>query len=202
MKKQLLSSVFLLAVASNALALTLTFSDADRFASLPAGPAGITLTAGGPVASVSGSFDLVNPDGTSSFTIGSPYAYSQTYSSVLGFIPGLYNIVEDDSNVTLFLRDPGGSTESAVYTASTHIISQGSFTTAVIISQSITASIITSLSATGSFNYTVTATSGSFIIDAAYLEVKATVPDGGSTVALLGSALMVGAFFRRKFLLA
>ena len=210
MKKQLLSSVFLLAVASNALAASYTFSDADRFGSLvtvgsgptnpPVGsPAGITLTSGGPSASVSGSFDLVNADGTSSFTLGTPYAPSvrKTYSSALGFIPG--TLFTDYGVVTLFFRDPAGGSETVVFTASPDTITASDIGTQFFISPTISATLTTALNLSGAFSYTVTATSGSFILDAAYLEVGASVPDGGSTATLLGSALLVGAFLRRRY---
>jgi hypothetical protein len=206
MKKQILSSVFLLAVASNALAASYIFSDADRFGSLvtsgtnpPIGsPAGVTLTAGGPTPSVSSSFDIVNPDGTPSFTLGVPYPFTATYNSVLGFTPGL--IAVDYGLVTLFLRDPSGGSETLEFTASTFLIEAGSVGTQLVVSDYATAAVTAALDATGAFNYTITATSGSFILDAAYLQVGATtVPDGGSTATLLGSALLVGTFLRRRY---
>lgn len=203
MKKQILSTLFLFTVASNAFATLLTFSDADSFGGLNGQgvPIGQTLTFGTSGATVSSSFNLVNPDGTSSFNIAAPYSgfFQGTYASALGFVPNA-NYFTSSANLILFFRDPGAGAEALTFTAGMFSFNQGSFATLLVISQDVTAQVFGDIDSTGGFNYSVSATSGSFILDAAYLEVEANaVPDGGSTVALLGSVLMAGACLRRKF---
>ena len=50
--------------------------------------------------------------------------------------------------------------------------------------------ILTDINADGILGYTITATKGNFFVTDAELDVTATVPDGGATMALLGLGLL------------
>ena len=199
MKKQILLGLFAMGLAMSAKATT--FADADYFGTQSGGPngnpSGTTLTFGGTASTSGQSFDFVNADGTASFTIAAPYSTGLgTYTSQLGFLVGSQHVV--DGYVTLFMRDPAGGSETLVYTSelASQSITHGSFTTQLVISENITAEVAGIIDANGKIAYTVTATSGSFVLDAAYMNI--TVPDGGSTVALLGGAVLALGIFRRK----
>jgi VPDSG-CTERM motif len=209
MKKQLIMAVAALSMAAGAQANVYTFADADYFGTIhstggvnpPNGsPNGVTLTFGGATPSATTTFDFVSPDATPSFVIGSPYLPATvrgTYSTQLGFQVGTHSVL--DGFVTLFLRDPAGGTEGIKYTSSlnSQTITHGEFTTQLVISEGITANVAGFIDSNGFISYTVAATSGSFILDAAYMEIHAT-PDGGSTLTLMGCAVMGLGIFRRK----
>jgi hypothetical protein len=111
-------------------------------------------------------------------------------------------------NVSLFLRDadttlnPDGG-ETIIYTS--QLLSQtivgGAFTTQLHISQGITAFVAGIIDGAGNITYTVTATSGSFTLDAAYMEIETerrNVPEGGATAMLLGLGSLGLGLVRRK----
>jgi len=88
-----------------------TFADADYFGGIneeTGNPNGLLLDAGGRVV-VDTSFNFIFDDGTSGFTLGSPYdaGVQGTYSSELGYVPG--TTIDPASLVfTFFFRDPNG----------------------------------------------------------------------------------------------
>ena len=211
MKKQILQTLLTVGALSLAIhsnAALFTYSDADYFGTIhttggvnpPNGsPNGTLLTAGGGSASVTTTFNFVTGDGTASFVIGTPYLPTNvrgTYSSQLGFQVGAHSV--QDGFVTLFLRDSAG-TEAVAYTSElgSQSITHGSFETQLVISEGITATVAGIIDANGYISYTVSASSGSFILDAAYMEITA-IPDGGLTVALLGFGLVGVEGLRRK----
>ncbi len=210
MKKSLLT-LFSLALAVSAHATSYTFADADYFGgknvnNTPKGQKMSAVNTATTKNSVSGTFDIVplTLDGTANFTIlGSVYLDqppTTTYSSTLGFVPnGPITIL--NGFVKFFFRDIDGANESFTISLPGISRTETSFSTYLSISQGASVNIITALNATGNVTYTVNRTSGNFVFDAAYLQVNAT-PDGGSTLALLGSVLMVGAVLRRKLALA
>jgi hypothetical protein len=178
-----------------------TYSDADYAGTLngSGNPSGIQLVAGGSGASFSSTFDFVNADATSTFTIGTPYKsyFWDTYVSQLGFRVGIDLVVPETACITLFFRDPNNSTETFTFTAADLLMPQGNVNTAFVLSNGATASIDSIINASGSLSYSITATSGDLYFDAAFMEIVAT-PDGGSTVCLLGLALMsIGAWRHR-----
>jgi hypothetical protein len=202
---KILALLGVIAAGSSAMASTFTFSDADSFGGLngSGNPIGVTLTAGGSDTQ-GGSFNFVTADSTPSFIIGDPYQANDQgpYKTQLGFIVGQNFVIS--GNVSLFLRDtdtalsPDGG-EAIVYTSQllSQTITGGSFETQLHISQGINASVIGFINAQGFITYTVQATSGSFILDAAYMEVNA-VPDGGATAMLLGVGILGLGAMRRK----
>ena len=84
------------------------YADADFFGGTNGGgnPNGVHLVAN---TFVQASFNFVNPDHTSSFTIGAPYdpLLQGTYSSQLGYVPG--TMIDPNSLFfSFFFRDPNG----------------------------------------------------------------------------------------------
>ena len=209
MKKRVFLTAVTVALATNVQAITI-FSDADYFGTIHTGgganppngsPNGITLTFGGGSASTTTTFDFVTSDSTASFVIGTPYTSvgRGTFVSQLGFTIG-QDIVED-GNITLWLRDPSGGSESVAYTShlNSQSIGHGSFSTSLLISEYITAQVMGYIDADGFISYTVAASAGSFVLDAAMMEIVThRIPDGGLTVALLGFALVSVESLRRK----
>lgn len=201
MKKLVVLSLASLALAVNVQATQIIYSDADYFgggAGTP--PSGIQLKSSGGTASVTGSFNFAAADGTASFTVGAPYASGDqgTYTSVTGFVSPL-SVVPGSMNFTLFFRDPNAGAEVYAFAANDLYIAGGPISTKFVLhlNGGDTASVDAEIDATGKLNYTISASSGEFILDAAYAEITATT-DGGSTVALLGLALVGVEGLRRK----
>lgn len=183
------------------------YADADFFGGVngSGNPNGIHLTAfpGPPPQGVTSSFDFVNSDGTPSFTIGAPYDPNQqgTYTSVLGYPVG--TMIDPNSLFfTFFVRDPngGGEHERINFGPGDLIFNNGSFTGTAVLNFGGNLAVIGDIKATGKVDYRVRAISGEFIFDAAYAHFNniPSVPDGGSTVALLGLALAGVGMLRRK----
>jgi hypothetical protein len=182
------------------------YSDADSFGGLNSGPStpiGQTVTSG---QSVLGSFNFVVDDGTSGFSIGSPYPSFErdTYVSSLGFTAGSDTVVSGTGFMKFFVRE--GVSDFEIFTISmADITFQASvFSTAFSLSSGVTATVEGSINTSGAVDYAITANSGSFILDAAYMEIEAqpttqAVDDGGITAVLLGSAIFGIAAFRTKF---
>jgi hypothetical protein len=205
--KRIITLTVLGVLAAGSSVMANTFSDADSFGGLngSGNPLGITLNAAGPLAgrSKSGTFDFVVADGTSFFQTGTPYPLTDQdpYSTVLGFLVGTDTVV--DGYVALFFRDPRGGSETLTYTSSlfSQLITSGAFTTQLHIQESINATVAGIIDASGNINYTITATTGSFILDGAYMEIytkRPSVPDGGATAMLLGMGVLSLGAIRRK----
>lgn len=204
MKKQVLLSLIALGVfALGSTAQAYLYSDADYFGGLSevGTPLGVHMVFGTGTGSVTSSFNIVAPDGTSSFTIGFPYVagVQGLYASNLGFPVGAQTIVPGSVQMRFFFRDPSGGTESVLINVADVMLANGSFSTLVLLNIGGSALIEGSLNALGFVFYTVTATSGEFFFDAAYLQAEAT-PDGGATVTLLGVGLCALGAVRRKFI--
>jgi hypothetical protein len=194
------------AVVACSSVLANNFSDADAFGGIDGTgkPNGVTLNAAVPgQGSVTGTFDFVNPDGTSFFQTYAPYAISDQdpFFTQLGFLVGTDTTVS--GRLSLFFRDPLGGAETVTY--SSQLLSQqivhGSFTTQLKIAESINGTVAGLIDANGNISYTITAASGSFILDGAYMEietVRRNVPDGGATSMLLGLGTLGLGLMRRK----
>lgn len=159
--------------------------DADQF--------GISIAPGVGNAYAS-SFDLVNADGTSSFLVNasnySPFTQQggQTFTSVLGYTPGESIL---GGEMAFWFRDTLGDSFTINLDLATdfNIVTGGP---QVVVGQSLTVSVIASLEADGAVNYTVTnGGPNNITFDYAVLRADtANVPDGGTTLALLGSAII------------
>ncbi len=209
MKKQitlLLAGFTALALVSSARAVpnVAVYSDADFFGTQHGGPngnpQGVHLGVGG-LNLVTGTFNLVAPDATSSFTIAAPYAAGVrgTYNSALGFTPGVQHILPGSVTIRFLFRDPSGGAETfSVSVGSNTLFSQGSFNIQLVLtSNGATASIEGILNSTGMVSYTIRRTTGEFWLDAAYLQATA-LPEGGPDVALLGLGLVALGAVRYK----
>lgn len=182
------------------------YSDADYFGGknwLTGAPNGQTVGSG---QSISGTFNFVSGDGTSSFSIGLPYNILEwdTYSSSLGFTPGAETIVTGSGFMKFFIRE--GILDVEVFTFSLADISfQASvFATAFTLSSGVTATIEGAINATGEVAYSVSSNGGSFVVDAAYMEIASStnthsIPDNGATVLLFGIALLGVTALNTKF---
>lgn len=157
-------------------------------------PSGMLLTAGDPP--LVGTFDFTNPDGTTAFSITNPYPthFHSTFASILGFDPLLETAV--DGFVAFFFRDPNGGDETTTVavTPNLNLASNGSgYSTFLVLGAGMTADVLLDINADGMVNYTINATSGEFVVDAAYAQIRVEqrrVPEGGSALALLGLGLI------------
>jgi hypothetical protein len=122
-----------------------------------------------------------------------------------GFNPTLQQI--DHAVVTFTLGDLFGSETYNISIESDSLFSGGSFTGLINLGSDITGSLLADLNADGILNYTVSTTRGSFWLLNANLTAEASnfqsiptadVPDGGTSVALLGLGLLALAFVRTK----
>lgn len=200
MKNYIVSALSALALSVTAQAVM--YADADYFGGVNGtnNPIGITLNSGG---SVTDSFNFVGPDGTSGFVAGAPYFTSPfpalPFSSVLGYIPN--SGVAQSGSFTFFLRDPGGVESLKVeFNLGVQTSTSIDFENFKLFSEGFSGNILATVGSSGSINYVLTATTGSFILDAAYAQVNiAPVPEGGSALALLGVAMVGVHAFRRRF---
>lgn len=197
---KLFSTVAAICLCASAHALT-TYSDADYFGGLTpvlSTPNGQTVGSG---QSINGTFNFVAADGTSGFSIGLPYGIFDwdSYTSALGFTPGAESVVPGSAFLKFFIRE--GILDFEVFTFSLADISFQStvFSTAFALSSGVTATVEGAINASGEVAYSISSNSGSFIVDAAYMEISTQrVPDGGASVLLLGSALLGIAAIRSK----
>ena len=209
--KKTICAAGILGLALSANAISYTFSDADWFGSLNANniPSGVHMVTGTGTATVSGSFNFVTADGTSSFKISTPYLPGVlggrgTYSSALGFTPGIQQIVPGTLAVAFFFRDPSAGNEAIQ-------VSSGSFGSTVnnIVSAQLvgfgggeSAAVDVSIDSFGILNYTVKSLGSAgqeVYLDAAYASFDAQdIPDGGSMVLALGLAVMSFEGIRRS----
>jgi hypothetical protein len=178
-----------------------TFADADFFGGIGPGgnPNGILLDAGGRVV-VDTSFNFIFDDGTSGFTLGSPYdaGVQGTYSSSLGYVPG--TAIDPSSLVfTFFFRDPNSGDEGErVNIGFGDLVFDGSSFTGTLVTQfGGNALLVGDIQANGFVMYRVRALSGEFILDGSIAQFT-TVPEGGSAAVLLGIALIGIEVMRRK----
>jgi hypothetical protein len=178
-----------------------SYSDADFFGGTNGNgnPNGIQLVAGaGSGSFVQTTFDFVNSDGTSSFTIGDPYAFSDwgTYSSELGYVTGT-PIDSDSLFFSFFFRDPnGGSERERIDIDNIHVDQNGNFTVRLNTTLGGSGMLRGTIESTGAVAYRVTASTGEFYLDGAYAGFQ--TPDGGSTVVMLGVALVGIEMVRRR----
>ena len=199
MKKHLFIVLGTLAMAGGAQAVV--YSDADSF--------GVTLNVGSPA--VTGDFNFINmADGSTSFAIGAPYLpeqLRQTYSSADGFDPVRQDVVPGSGAFIFFFRDPdlSGVTNAVTVTIGSPVdplqgVVAQTFQNQFVFSKNMTGVIEGQISDTGILSYSVVNSGQSpFVFDAAFARIEATaVPDGGSAVALLGTALLAMEVVRRK----
>jgi hypothetical protein len=186
-----------------------TYSDADYFGGtswLFSTPKGQTV---GPGGSIDGTFNFVSNDGTSEFNILLPYGILQWdhYESQLGFTPGFDTVVPGSGFMKFFIRE--GTRDLEVITLSLADMSFQSsvFNSSIILTSGLSATVEGSINAFGEVAYSISSNSGSFIVDAAYMEFTARsspsasypVPDGGGTLILMGIALVGIAAIHSKF---
>jgi len=197
--KTLVLTICVLLVAVSGFAAS--FSDADFFGGTngSGNPNGIQLVAGtGSSSFVQATFDFVNTDGTSSFTIGDPYAISDwgTYSSQLGYTTGT-PINPDSLLFSFFFRDPnGGSERERIDIGDIQVDQNGNFSVRLNTTFGGSGLLRGSIESTGAVTYRVTAAAGEFYLDGAYAGFQ--TPDGGSTVVMLGMALIGMELLRRR----
>ncbi|MCC6821338.1 MAG: VPDSG-CTERM sorting domain-containing protein [Verrucomicrobia subdivision 3 bacterium] len=140
-------------------------------------------------------------------------AFNTSYSgqfTLAGYNPGIETITS--AVATFKLNDAFGGREGYNITVEANpFLSGGSFATSlfgtITVGSGITGNILGILDATGVLDYTITRTSGEFWLTNARLVAQAStrtgtnptsVPDGGTTLAMLGMGL-VGVFgLRRK----
>lgn len=204
--RQLACAVVLLLLQFSAQAVV-TYSDADYFGGkdwLFDTPKGQTVGAG---QSINGTFNFVNDDGTSEFNILLPYGLFQWehYESELGFTPGLETVVPGSGFMKFFLRE--GTRDLEIVTLSLADLSFQSsiFHGAIVLTSGLSATVEGSINTFGEVAYSIKSNGGSFIVDAAYMQVDAKsgpaaypVADGGATVFLLGVALLGVAAVRAR----
>ncbi len=163
--------------------------------------------AAGQVHSVSGIFQFEAPDGTPSYTTvigtgGNGYpAPAETVISNPMFNHLNQQVLPESVNLKLFLRDPARGTEAGTFVAAGETVITPGITNYFKSEQGVsgpTLGIETAINNAGQVSYTITATSGEFYIDAAYMFFSVNVPDNGSSVALLGLALVGVEGLRRK----
>ncbi len=201
MKKHTITAI-IIALCGATSAYATMYADADFYGgtNTQGNPNGILLSTGAPPHFVTSSFDFINPDGTSSFTIGSPYDPLQqgAYSSALGYPVGT-NIDPLSLFFTFFVRDPNGGNEGERVNLGPRdlIFNDGSFTGSAVLDFGGNLAVIGAIETTGIVNYRVRALAGEFVFDAAFAHFN-TVPESGSTVALLGLTLAGIGFLRRK----
>jgi VPDSG-CTERM motif len=211
--KILRNSAFCGVLAATVLqASAITYRDIDAF-----GTPGQGQYVGGNN-TVNGTFSILNPSEGNSVTISSGYGSEsgKTYSDISGFMPG-YDLAYDAS-AYFYVRDDGDKAKEVVsikmeglqfdkqYSYSATTIADGN-------SWLVNAILLVLLNLDGTLQYSVKALDGSdFYLEFARLDVQAknifphpspggtpgtSVPDGGATALLLGSAL-IGIFMVRR----
>lgn len=131
----------------------------------------------------------------------------RSYTSTFNIVDDGYNPANQqvlDAYVRFDFSDPNHGSESlTINLGSTVFDTQGSFSHDIMIDGWISGTALFDLSVDGVLSYTITATSGEFKVDSAYLWANAggrcSVPDGGSTVALAGCGLLLLGVVGRRF---
>lgn len=148
--------------------------------------------------SVSGDFNIVALDGNNTFTVSSIFnastqAGGQTFNSVAGYVPGtpiqsgdvafwFHNSANDTFNITVGLGT---------------LLSSANSGPVALVAQNLNATLIADLQADGVINYRIDNLGGT-AITFDYALLRANVPDGGTTVMLLGAGLSCLGLIRRK----
>ncbi len=183
--KNFLGLTAALLTAGSASAATIEYSDVDVIET--------TLTAG---SSFSGQFDFQPPDAdANTFTATGFGPASGTYTSVFGYVIGTPII---EGTISFFFKDPNGGSETGSVTTSFTTTGINSFANYSIFSQGLEFNILASITATGHLEYTVSATTGSFDLIAGIGTITVNVPDGGTTLAMLGGSLLGMAALRKR----
>lgn len=150
--------------------------------------------------SVTSDFNIVVDEAQAdTFTVDSPpYSVSTqnggaTFTSALGYTPG--NPVLDGT-VSFWLRNTDGDTITILVGIGTLLTSADSGGV-VFQSQNLNLTLRADLQADGIITYTVSNT-GPTAVNFDYALLSATVPDGGLTIAFLGSAIVGLGLLRRK----
>ena len=141
---------------------------------------------------------------TTTFTVGAPYAAGDqgTFVSQLGFLPLTMQVVPGSVQFKFWFRDVDGDAEQVRVNLDTGdlVNNYGSFSAPFSPSFGGNGLIEGSFQADGRVNYIISAISGNFYADAAYAQLTASVPDGGSSVGMLGIGLLciglLGSFVR------
>ncbi len=183
----------LLADPGGASAATFTYVDVDVINK--------AMTAGPPANSVySGTFQFTTPDAApNTFTATGFGPASGTYSSVFGYT---LNQPIIEGTISFFFKDPKGGAETGMVTANfSNVGGITSFANYSVFSQGLEFNILTSIQSTGILNYTVTASTGNFDLIAGIGTITVNVPDGGTTLAMLGGSLLGMAAFRKRLFL-
>jgi hypothetical protein len=193
LNKLILSAVLGFAVSAHA--VHIEYRDADLLNQI--------IGAG---SSYSDSFDIVNPDGTASFTVQMG-VYSTTtqhggttFTSALGYTPGDPIV---DGTVSFWFRAASGDTVEVTVGLETILSSTGSGNV-IFLSESLGATLIADIETDGTVSYTVLNVGPTPIrLDYALLvaiidDQQVPVPEGGTTAMLLGLGL-VGLAGIRKF---
>ncbi len=180
----------LTASAQKSSAATFTYQDVDVINK--------AMTAGPPANSVyTGTFQFTTPDaGANTFTATGFGPASGTYVSNFGYIIGRPII---EGTVSFFFKDPKGGAETGTVTANfTSVGGISSFANYSVFSEGLEFNILTSITATGTLTYTVTANTGNFDLIAGIGTITVNVPDGGTTLAMLGGSLLGMAALRKR----
>ena len=162
--------------------------------------------------SMGGVFDFVNPEtlfsptthspqeflDDNSITIGSPYnVTSETLNSKLGFKVG--DEWATVGEVWFYIRDDGDNpAETVKVTIDDLEFRSGGFSKSfVAFNGAATGTILGDVNADGKVNYTIERVAGDFYVDYAVMSIH--VPDGGVTLTLLGTGMVVLFGLKRRF---
>ncbi len=161
-------------------AATYTYSDVDAI--------NLSMVSGTGTAVYNGSFDFFPPDlDANTFTATGFGPASGTYVSNFGYQIG-QPIIE--GTISFFFKDPNGGSEEATVTAlSINIGDISSFANYSIFSQGLEINFLTTIVNNGVLHYTVTVNSGELDLVAGIGTITVNVPDGGTTLAMLGGSL-------------
>lgn len=178
--------------AQQASATPITYRDADQIS--------LALSANGAngPSTYNGNFNFMTPDGTSAMYAVNFGGADGIYKSQLGFNPQTQSVRAGSGKIYLFLRDPRGGKETGTVTVLNMeaLDTINSFQTYTILSDAFSVNVAAKINADGQFDYSITATSGDFYLRGAYAQFS--VPDGGTTAALLGCSLLGLVYLRRR----
>ena len=128
-----------------------------------------------------------------------------------GFVPGTDIATSGKAIFNLSNGGPGNSARVTIDLGSIAEVTGGFVQNYTFTFGASDVSILTDINADGKISYTIVATAKHFQLDSAELDIVATVkdstssttdtrvPDGGTTVALLGSSLVGISLLKRKF---
>ncbi len=186
-----LASSLLCAAPAVVNASTFTFADVDVINQ--------TMTAGTGTAVYNGEFNFFPADfDANTFTATDFGPANGTYVSNFGYQLGTPII---EGAVTFFFKDPDTGVETGSVTANfSSVGSISTFADYSVFSQGLELAVLTSISSSGILSYTVTASSGEFELVAGIGSITVNVPDGGTTLAMLGGSLMGMVALRKRFL--